>query len=181
MHPERVLIVAVSENDAIGYKGHLPWPKIPEDRKHFRDLTMGHPVIVGRKTHESIGGPLKGRLNLVVTNNPALYNQNSKLPSNLKFVHSIEEALDEGYKNSEFYEDWNKIVGSAFKPRVFFAGGGAICQEVLEKGYVDVIEYTRVYGTYPADVFIPKINWSEWAAIRYQHLPNCSFIAYKKR
>lgn len=69
-HPPIVLVVAAADNDAIGHAGAIPW-HLPADLRHFRALTMGHPVIMGRRTFESIGRPLPGRTNIVLSRDPA--------------------------------------------------------------------------------------------------------------
>jgi len=85
------LVVAMANNRVIGRRGRLPW-KIPADMKHFKKTTMGKPVIMGRKTYESIGVALPGRTNIVVTRNPAIDNPD------LVLVRSVHEALKKAAK-----------------------------------------------------------------------------------
>src|SRR5688572_25703854 len=80
------LIVAMAENGVIGRDNRLPW-HISEDLKRFKSLTMGHPIIMGRKTHESIGKPLPGRQNIVITRDSFYQAEGAQV------VHSLEEAL----------------------------------------------------------------------------------------
>src|SRR3990172_5336626 len=84
----------MSENRVIGRRNRLPW-KLPADLKHFKRLTMGKPVVMGRKTFESLGKPLPGRINIVITRNPRFK------PQNCVVAHSIEEAMDEAKTSHE--------------------------------------------------------------------------------
>jgi len=68
-HPRISLIAALAKNRVIGIENHLPW-RLPEDLAHFKALTLGHPILMGRKTFESLGRPLPGRTNIVITRNP---------------------------------------------------------------------------------------------------------------
>lgn len=92
------IIVAASENNAIGYQGNMPW-HLSADLKYFRQTTMGHAVIMGRKTYESIGRPLPGRHNIVITRDPAFsisdeVLQSMKEGTSVQICNSIEEALE---------------------------------------------------------------------------------------
>nr|MBA2689791.1 dihydrofolate reductase [Burkholderiales bacterium] len=81
------LVVAMAENRALGVANRLPW-HLPADLKHFRALTMGHPIIMGRKTFDSIGRVLPGRRNIVVTRNPEY------VKPGVTIAHSLDEAFD---------------------------------------------------------------------------------------
>jgi dihydrofolate reductase len=80
------IIVAVAENGVIGNNNSLPW-KLPEDLQNFKRITMGKPVVMGRKTYESIGKPLPGRTNIVITRNVSFHAEG------VQVVHSIDDAL----------------------------------------------------------------------------------------
>ncbi|MBS3168610.1 dihydrofolate reductase [Candidatus Woesearchaeota archaeon] len=152
------IIVAVSENQVIGNKGRIPW-KISEDLKRFKALTMGHPIIMGRETHESIGKPLPGRLNIVLTSN-TLYTKEG-----IRIAHSFEEAVE---------------IASEENKEFAYAIGG---QRVYERAMSDAkkIELTRVFGTYEGDRFFPEIDERIWNKIKEERAENYSFETYVRR
>ena len=131
------IIVALSENNVVGINNQLPW-KLSADLKRVRGLTMGHHIIMGRKTYESIGRPLPGRVNVVIT------------------------------RNTDFKADGCIIVSSlneAFKisksdPEVFIFGGGEIFREALPQ--VSKIYMTKVHHSLEGDTHFPILNSQEW-------------------
>ena len=90
------LIVAMSKNRVIGKDGGIPW-RLSDDQKNFRKVTMGHPIIMGRKTHESIGRPLDGRLNIVLTRDENYEAEGCRV------VHSLDEAIDTSGDTTEVF------------------------------------------------------------------------------
>lgn len=130
------VIVAVAENGVIGDKNTLLW-HISEDLRNFKRVTSGHPVIMGRKTFDSLGRPLPNRTNVVITR------QNLEIEG-CKVVHSLEEAL------------------SLFSPEeeLFVIGGAQIYAEALP--VADRFYLTRVHHAYEGDTSFPKWNESEW-------------------
>lgn len=147
------IIVAASENNVIGYKGGMPW-HLSADLKNLRATTMGHAVIMGRKTYESIGKPLPGRRNIVVTRNADFQISDEVLTqmgiSNLQAVESgkpqasieVYESLDEALKHAP--ED------------AFIMGGGQIYNQAWDKA--DIYYITRVHTTVELyDTTIPAI------------------------
>ena len=137
------VIVAVAENGIIGDKNTLLW-HISEDLRNFKRVTSGHPVIMGRKTFDSLGRPLPNRTNVVVTR------QNLEIEG-CKVVHSLEEAL------------------SLFSPEeeVFVIGGAQIYAEALP--LADRFYLTRVHHAYEGDTSFPKWNESEWSLMESEH------------
>ena len=135
--PEVVLIVAMARNRVIGRDGTLPW-HLPEDLKRFRQLTMGHPIIMGRKTWDSIGRPLPGRRNIVVSRNPGL-------------------AL-EGAETAASVEDALKLTADA--DTVFVIGGEQIYRAALP--LADRIELTLIDADVEGDTSFPEIKPDEW-------------------
>jgi dihydrofolate reductase len=135
------IIVAVDENNAIGKDNKLLW-HISEDLKHFKSITNGHPVIMGRKTFESIGKPLPNRTNIIVTHNHQL------VAPGCIIVSSLENALT---KASEI--DDNK----------FIIGGASIFEQTVR--IADTIYLTIVHKRYDADTFFPEIPGNEWTEI----------------
>jgi dihydrofolate reductase len=134
------IIVAVGENNAIGKDNKLLW-HITEDLKHFKSITNGHPVIMGRKTFESIGKALSGRVNIVISRNPQLAVQGCIVAPSLEKAISVASEIDENQ---------------------FIIGGASIYREALP--IVDTIYLTVVRNSYDADAFfpaIPKTGWNE--------------------
>lgn len=131
------IIVAVAENQAIGFDNHLLW-HISEDLKRFKSLTLGHHVIMGRRTFASVGKPLPGRVNVIVSR------QEGYSVEGCSVAKSLEEAIEMAKQDSE----------------VFIIGGGEIYQQALS--IADRIYLTRVHASYPGDVFFPEIDFKEW-------------------
>lgn len=134
-------IVAIGDNFEIGYNDDLIW-HIKEDLKRFKSLTMGHPVVMGRKTRESLPKALPGRTNIVITRNPDYSSSDSLI------AHSLDEALEMA----------KKTQGS---DRIFIIGGGQVYEEAFP--LLDSLEITHVYDTRKdADTFFPKLNMDDW-------------------
>ncbi|GKS70135.1 dihydrofolate reductase [Nitrosomonas sp. PY1] len=135
------LLVAMSKNRVIGKNNRLPW-HLPEDLKHFKTLTMGHPIIMGRKTHESIGKVLPGRTNIIVTRQ-----KNYTIPSAI-VVDSIQSAFAAGFeKNSAENE-------------AFVIGGEEIFRQTL--AFSRRIYLTEIQKKFDGDTFFPELNSQEW-------------------
>lgn len=134
---EIALIVAAAENGAIGLAGKLPW-HLPDDLKRFKALTMGHHLIVGRKTWEAVGRPLPGRTFVVVTRRAGYRVEGGRVAASLEF--GIETA---------------RAAGDATP---FVAGGGEIYRAALDGDLVDRIHLTRVHATPPGDAFFPPVD-----------------------
>lgn len=159
------LIVAVAENNVIGIDGKLPW-SLPNDLKYFRDLTNGKPVIMGRKTHESIGKALPNRENIIITRQRDL-----RLPGCV-VVHSLQTALAHA-----------EASGSK---EAFVIGGGEIFKEALllaDRAYL-----THVHVTVDGDVFFPALDVQEWEEVSREehpedakHLHAYTFLTYERR
>jgi dihydrofolate reductase len=135
------IIVAMDEKGAIGRDNRLPW-HLSDDLKRFKATTIGHHIIMGRKTYESIGKPLPGRTNIVVTRNPAYQAKGCRI------AHSLEEALEIARENGE--------------EEVFVTGGRELFAQALD--IADRIYLTRVHADVPANVYFPdfdETNWSE--------------------
>jgi dihydrofolate reductase len=141
------LLVAMDEKRGIGKNGKLPW-RLSSDLKRFRELTMGHHIIVGRKTFESIGKPLPGRRTIVVTRNPELR------PEGCQVAASVEAAIETARMNGE--------------TEAFVIGGADIYTQALDRA--DRIYLTQVHAEVDADTFFPELNadqWTESDADRY--------------
>src|SRR5579885_1294168 len=130
------IIVAMSINRVIGLNNALPW-RLSADLKRFKQLTMGHCLIMGRKTFESIGRPLPGRTTIVVTR------QNSFKPDGVQIAHSLEDGI-------------NQAVGD----EVFIAGGAQIYNKSIQMA--DRLYMTIIEKEFEGDAFFPEINFSDW-------------------
>ena len=150
----------MSKNHVIGVNNSLPW-HISEDLKRFKQLTTGHPIIMGRKTYESIGKPLPKRRNIVVTRNVHL-----KIKG-VDVTNSIKSALDI-CKNSD---------------TVFIIGGGMIYNLALP--YVNHLHITKIDSFVDGDAFFPDFDKSQWEEISRSNSKDSngtsfSFVDYKK-
>ena len=131
------IIVAMDKNRVIGDKNEIPW-KLPADLRRFRDITIGHTVIMGRKTHETIGRALPHRINIVVTR------QHDFAPAGCVAVDSIEKAL---------------AIASE-KDEIFFIGGGEIYRQIMPRA--ERLYVTEIDATFDGSIFFPEINPFEW-------------------
>jgi dihydrofolate reductase len=145
--------VAAAENRAIGKGGRLPW-RLPADLRHFKELTTGQTVLMGRKTFESIGRPLPGRENFVVSRTPD--------PVRRGHVGGPEATLESNVSRSgpgpvqvRFFSSIDEALASVRTGICFVIGGAEIYRQTL--GRADGIWLTRVPGRYEADAFYPEI------------------------
>ena len=142
--PVRIsLVVAAAENGVIGRDGTMPW-RLPQDLKRFKAVTMGKPIIMGRKTFESIGRPLPGRDNIVLTSNRDFFAEAIDIKKSLEA--SLETALT---KSRACDGDELCIIG-----------GGEVYARALP--LADRIYRTRVLGQPDGDTFFPDINQEDW-------------------
>ncbi|MFZ9387771.1 MAG: type 3 dihydrofolate reductase [Chitinophagaceae bacterium] len=133
------LVVAAASNHAIGKDGQLPW-QLPNDMKHFKNITWGMPVLMGRKTFESLGKPLKGRKNIVISR------QTGWQAPGIVIVKSIEDGLF--------------VARETDAREVMVIGGGEIYRALFEKARR--VYLTRVEAEPEADTFFPELDPSEW-------------------
>ncbi|KQC01903.1 dihydrofolate reductase [Pedobacter sp. Hv1] len=138
------IVVAISANNAIGKDNQLLW-HLPADLKHFKEITTGHPIIMGRKTYDSIGRPLPNRRNIVITRNKEL------LIAGVEVVSSIAEAISLCANENE----------------VFIIGGAEIYKHALP--LTNCIYLTVVHQQYEADAFFPELNENEWTTIHQEY------------
>ena len=134
------IIAAVGTNGQIGLNGGIPW-KDSEDLKRFKYLTMGKPVVMGRMTYESIGGPLPGRQTVIITSQDPY---NAPMCMTAKSVREAIQGLTQNH--------WNK--------EIFIIGGESIYKEVM--AYADLLYLTHVNYDGPADTYFPRIlgSWN---------------------
>jgi len=137
-------IVAVSDNNAIGHENQLPW-HLPEDLKFFKRTTLGKPVVMGRKTFESLGKALPGRLNMVLSRQADL-----KLPDGVLLYNNLEDAL--------------KKLEDDGTEEAFVIGGGHVFAEAMP--LLDRLYITRVHTIIEtADTFFPELDHSHWKLV----------------
>jgi len=162
------LIVAVSENGVIGKDNDLIW-HLPKDMKFFKDTTLGHHVIMGRKNFESIPhkySPLPNRTNVVITR------KTDYVAEGCIVVNSVESALQIAKKNGD--------------SEPFIIGGGEIYKLALEADLVDKIYLTKIHHTYEGDTFFPELagEWKKIAIIDCKsdkkHAHDYSFLTFEK-
>ena len=158
------IIVAIAENYAIGCQNKLPW-HLPADLKHFKELTTGNAVIMGRKTFESLpNGALPNRKNIV-----------------LRSV--LSDGVTESYFEANSPSDALKIAES--EKQIFIIGGSSVYEQFLDKA--DSMYITWIHAEFEADTFFPKIDFSKWKEIsRINHKADeknrydYSFVEYQK-
>nr|EGQ40434.1 MAG: dihydrofolate reductase [Candidatus Nanosalinarum sp. J07AB56] len=160
---EKVVVVATDEDNVIGEKGEIPWHH-PEDLRHFRDLTIGHPVIMGRSTYESLPDshrPLPERTNVVLTR--------SGLDSEELGHDSVQEAnsLQEAFS-----------ISAELSDTVFIGGGETVYEQTLEDA--DRIELTRIHDTHGGDTFFPEPG-DEWVEASREDGEQLSFVTLRRR
>jgi dihydrofolate reductase len=148
------LILARARNGVIGDRGALPW-HLPEDLSHFKRTTMGHAVIMGRKTWDSIGRPLPGRLNVVVTRDPRWRATGALSATSLEQALQLAAAHDAG--------------GDAAQRKVFVIGGAQLYELALQ-GEVAAIHLTQIDADFPGDTFFPEPDPRRWRECAREHL-----------
>ncbi|HET9447201.1 MAG TPA: dihydrofolate reductase [Steroidobacteraceae bacterium] len=138
------IIVAAAENGAIGSDNRLPW-HLPDDLRRFKALSLGKPIVMGRRTFDSIGRPLPGRTNIVISRQAGLAIEGAVV------APSLEAAL--------------RAAGNA--PEIVVIGGAQIFQQVLPR--TDLIHLTRVHAHVPGDVFFAKLDPAMWREAAVEH------------
>jgi len=161
--PRLAIVVAMAQNRTIGINNTLPW-RCPEDLKHFKALTLGHHLIMGRKTWDSIGRPLPGRTTIVVTRNPDWRAEGCFV------AHSLDEA----------------IALSGQDETVFIVGGGELYAQAMAR--VDTLHVTEIQQEVEGDAHFPAIDRNIWQEIErrssQQEAPQplrYDFVTYQRR
>lgn len=146
------LVVAVAENGVIGADGDMPW-KLSTDLKRFKAITMGKPMVMGRKTFDSIGKPLPGRTTIVVTRD-----KEWQFPG-VVAVNSVENAVNVA----------NEIAVSHGQEEICVVGGGEIYRQTMP--IADALHYTIVHAEPQGDTVFPDIDPSVWKEERREEVP----------
>jgi len=159
-------IVAHTKNHVIGKDNKMPW-HLPADLKFFKKTTMGKPIIMGRKTFESIGRPLPGRLNIIITRNKEFQ------AKGVEVTHSVLSALLLAARESDAEE-------------IMIVGGANLYQQTLP--YIDRVYQTRIDVEMEGDVFYPQLRNEEWEEISNEEYPadeknkfNLQFLQYDRK
>lgn len=138
-HPPLALIAARARNGVIGLDNRMPW-YLPEDLAYFKRVTLGKPVVMGRKTFESIGRPLPGRLNIVVTRNPDWQ------AAGVQVAHSLDAAL--------------ALAAAAAPEEIMLIGGAELYRQALPQA--DVLYLTEIDAEFAGDAFFPEVDLARW-------------------
>ena len=157
------IIVAKAENNVIGNDNQLIW-HLSNDLKRFKSLTSGHPIIMGRKTYDSIGRPLPNRTNIVITRNTD-WN-----PEGILVVHSLHEAIEKGKE---------------IDPNIFIIGGGNIYVQAMD--WADALEITEVHHDFEGDTKFLEIDSKIWKEVSREKFSkddknefDYSFVRYER-
>ena len=158
--PRIAILAAVARNRVSGRDNAMPW-HLPEDLKRFRALTMGHPIVMGRRTWESLGRPLPGRRNIVVSRDPAF------APQGAEAAASLEAAL----------------AACAGAQQVFVIGGAQLYAAALP--LADRLYLTEIQRDFAGDTVFPPVDWGEWSVeARERHLNGAGldfeFVTYRR-
>jgi len=149
------LLVAMDENRAIGYENRLPW-HISSDLRRFKSLTMGHYLVMGRKTYESIGKILPGRFMILLTRN-AGYQAGGCI-----ILHSLEDAV--------------RYAEAAGEQELFVIGGGEVFSQAMQ--FAERLYLTIVHERVQADVYFPEIDENDWQELESNYLPASEMDQY---
>ena len=159
------IIAAVADNLAIGKQNNLPW-HLPADLKHFKEITSGHAVVMGKRTFESLPkGPLPNRKNIVLTS-------------------IMSEGVNEGYFEADSLEDATFLC--EHEERVFIMGGATVYRQCIDK--VDYMYITWIHGQFSADTYFPEFDFNQWEEVSREdydaddkNLHAYSFVEYRRK
>lgn len=151
-----MVVAAVGANGVIGVDGGLPW-RIPEDLARFKEMTMGHALVMGRATFESIGRPLPGRVNIVLTRRPDWSHEG------VERAGTLEEAL---------------AMTARLGVDAFIAGGAEVYRQALSVAHV--LELTEVAASPEGDTYFPEFDRAGWREVGRVDHPGFSFVTYER-
>jgi dihydrofolate reductase len=157
----KIIISAVAKNGVIGRSnGEMPW-HVKEEFRHFKNTTLGFPIIMGRKSYDALGKPLNGRLNVVIT-----ANQDFTLPfDEVKIFHSLNKAVD--YFESE---DFDKI---------FIIGGGEIFKQAIQ--FADEMIISIMNFDAEGDIYFPDFDKAKWEIVKTDKRDEFEILYYNRR
>lgn len=146
--PTISIIAAVADNYAIGYKNRIPW-YLPADLKHFKEITTGHTLIMGKRTFESLpNGPLPNRTNIVLTS-------------------MLTEGVVEGYFEADSIDDALELSSNSKK--VFIIGGSVVYKQFMD--HADTMYITWIHGEFNADSYFPETDFTRWKEVSREEHP----------
>ena len=154
-----IVIAALADDGTIGHGGKIPW-HISEDLKRFKRLTMGHPILMGRKTYESLGKPLPGRINIVLTRNPEF-----QAPDGVHVFTGFDAAIS--------------FCRQQQAQAVFIIGGAEIYRQSMDRA--DTLLLTHVHRQIRGDTKFPEFDRSCWREVSRQEGEDHSFVEYARR
>ena len=140
------MIAAIDKNQLIGNGPHIPW-HLPADLRHFREMTIGKPVVMGRKTFETLPKPLAKRKNIILTRN-----RNYAAPKECIVAHSVEDVI----RTAE-------TVSLNATTELMVCGGGPIYAAFLP--YASRLYLTQIHAVFEGDVYFPEFDWNEWEKV----------------
>ena len=152
------VVAAVARNGVIGVDGGLPW-RLPEDLRRFKELTLGHVLVMGRKTYESIGHPLPGRSTIVVTRS-ASWDPGS---AEVRVAGGVSDAI---------------AAAAWLDSNVFVVGGAQVYAEALP--LADRLELTWVDAEPEGDTTFPEVDWDEWRELRREAGDGVAYVTYER-
>ncbi|MFW6376460.1 MAG: dihydrofolate reductase [archaeon] len=159
---ELVIVAAVAENGVIGNGGEMPW-HYPEDLRRFKQTTTGHPVVMGRRTFESIldrlGEPLPGRTNVVLTSTPTL------LPDGVVPATSIDAAIEAATETGA--------------KTAYVIGGASVYDQFLPRA--DRLAITEIQAEYEGDTYFPTVDWEQWRETAREETDDLAFVEFERR
>jgi dihydrofolate reductase len=160
--PEVAIIVAMTRDLVIGSGGSLPW-HLPEELQLFKNLTMGRTVIMGRKTYATIGQPLQGRYNIVLSHNIALSHNQEEIPG-VQLCESFIAGL---------------TAAAQIGDPIFILGGEDVYRKALP--IAAELHISWIKGNFKGDRFFPRLDFSEWNTCTEEDYPDFHYIHYRRR
>jgi dihydrofolate reductase len=155
------LVAAVARNAVIGSGGAIPW-RLPGEQRQFKELTLGHVLVMGRRTYDSIGRPLPGRTTIVVTRQPD-WSPPDGLPDRLLLAGSVREALE---------------IAAGIDDEVYVAGGGQVYADALPLSDAMVISW--VDQAPEGDAHFPEVDWTQWREVTRDEFDGWARSTYRR-
>ncbi len=166
---EIALIAAMANNRVIGINNTMPW-HLPDDFAHFKRLTLNHPIIMGRKTYESIGRPLPSRKNIIISRNASFKTAGAEV------FATLQQAVAAASNPEGMPEDVCNTGGSKAPSRIFIIGGGALYTQALP--LAQRMYLTQVNVEISGDTWFPKIDPAQWREVSHTHHASDAKHAY---
>lgn len=152
------VVVAIGQNGVIGANGDMPWPRTG-DQAQFKALTMGHPIVMGRTTYESIGRPLPGRTSIVLTRDPTWAAEGVEVAGDLASALARASDLDH---------------------QAFLIGGAQVYAAAIDAGVVDQMVVTHVHLSPDGDAWFPDVDWSQWRETSRENYDGYDIATYDR-